>query len=204
VFGSFAAVFSTSFMPLLLKLDLPKDIEAALAFYRVGSDGFLIHEDPAHVISLCVSIALFPTLPQWLVLRRHIGGAHWWIWATAVGSILAFWIFRTLNPDIHPWYLWPWQFFLYPEDVAEPLLRAILGGATHGALVGMLQWLWLLVKGWRPRWWIPVSTLSWALATGIYTIDHRWLLLVPILPGAIMGVLLVRLLRQRLPAAPSA
>ena len=81
---------------------------------------------------------------QWLVLRRQIPRATWWVPAStlavvAVGAVV-FGVGR-VNADVG------W----------------IAGAGLFGAVVGLLQWLVLRRQVARAGWWVLASTLGWVV-----------------------------------------
>ncbi|MDE2994821.1 MAG: hypothetical protein OXU67_13170 [Chloroflexota bacterium] len=116
---------------------------------------------------------------QWLVLRGRLVRAGWWIVASTVG----------------------WA------------VGGAAFGLVGGAVTGVLQWLVLRRRLARAGWWIAASTVGWAIGPVIVLfggvigeLDAALIvLLVAVLwgigglvGGAITGVVLVWLLRQRL------
>lgn len=135
-------------------------------------------------------------LAQWLVLRRRLSGAGWWVLATAVG-------FATFG-------------------IAYGAIYAITGGAVSdavgfaivfvlvGAAAGTAQWLVLRRYVPRAGWWVPASTAGFA-TFGVVTagafeavspvvgvaIGVALVLLIVLTYGGVTGVTLVWLLRRR-------
>ena len=122
---------------------------------------------------------------QWLVLRGRLVRAGWWIVASTVG----------------------WA------------VGGAAFGLVGGVVTGVLQWLVLRRRLARAGWWIAASTVGWAIGPVIVLfggviggMDAALIvLLVAVLwgigglvGGAITGVVLVWLLRQRLGEADGA
>jgi hypothetical protein len=78
---------------------------------------------------------------QWLVLRRYLSRAGWWIVASAVGWAVGI----ALSWIVH------W------DDV---------GFVAIGAIVGAVQWLILRRQVRRAGWWILASAVGWAVSWG--------------------------------------
>jgi hypothetical protein len=134
---------------------------------------------------------------QWLVLRRRITGAGWWILASAVaGAVIQ-------QGDI----------VSFDKSLSfGDLMRYTLVMALGGAVAGILQWLVLRTQVFRAGWWVLASTVGWGLSMTMWgagmVLQYVWgdsgtLIMVgggPVL-GAITGVALVWLLRQPVPEA---
>jgi hypothetical protein len=85
---------------------------------------------------------------QWLVLRRHVARAGWWIGATALGGTAVGVVAGTLG------------------DVVA-VVGLVIGYGVMGAILGVLQWLVLRRQIDRAWWWLAVSPAGWALGTGV-------------------------------------
>ena len=131
---------------------------------------------------------------QWLVLRRRISGAGWWVLASAAAGygILA-------------------GFIGYSESLSFGTLLRFTGVvALGGAVTGILQWLVLRSQVSRAGWWVLASTVGWGLSVtvaraipwGNDEMDALWALVVTgAVLGAVTGGALVWLLRQPVPEA---
>ena len=126
---------------------------------------------------------------QWLVLRRRVSRAGWWVLASCAGLAVAWGSGYTYGG----------------------LFVAV---ALGGAVAGILQWLVLRRQVSQAGWWVLASTVGWGLCTavawaGIRLLDNyetltpTLLLLVGggVVLGAVTGVALVWLLRQSVPEA---
>ncbi len=117
---------------------------------------------------------------QWLVLRRHVTRAGWWVLASigavAVVGGVVFGV-GMVNPDLG------W-----------------LGGASiFGTVVGVLQWMVLRGQVRRAGWWVLVSTVAWVV--GMPLGDMAGPPGLGAAYGAITATALVLLLRQRPPGS---
>lgn len=114
---------------------------------------------------------------QWVVLRRQISRAGWWVLATTLGMGGGFALIRAMTPTV--------SLLLG----GGPLYGAVNGGLV-GILVGTLQGLVLRSQVSRAGWWVLTS----AVATGVgFALDR----IVGQLVGVVMaGVALVWVLRQ--------
>jgi len=88
---------------------------------------------------------------QWLVLRRWLDRAGWWVLATAAGSLLA----ASVDVGLQG---------LLGEKAGGLILMIGLGPG-----VGVLQWLFLRQQVTRAGWWLLASTvlIGGAFLTGI-------------------------------------
>lgn len=83
---------------------------------------------------------------QWLVLRRRLTGAAWWILVTGLGWTLGWLLAATLlSPDL-----------------------GLFAGLVLGLASGTAQWIVLQRWYHQPGWWIPASAAAWTLGlTGV-------------------------------------
>ena len=111
---------------------------------------------------------------QWLLLRRHVGGAIRWVLASLLGVFLSAQVVGRVR-------------------VFDADLGLILGVTLYGMLVGILQWLVLRRQVPRAWLWVPACALSWIIAipAGDLNGPPGWAIF-----GAITGTVLVWLLRQ--------
>jgi hypothetical protein len=156
--------------------------EAFSAFLKsLNSDGL--------VIGTGVGIA------QWLVLRRQLQPAGWWILA----SIIGFGIGKVLGDQV--------------AASVGGLVGSALGGAAIGLVAGALQWLVLQRKVVSSGWWVLASTIGWAIGwmiigttdeSGGAPSESAYLVgsVGAAVAGVITGTAMVRLLRTRALARP--
>jgi hypothetical protein len=131
---------------------------------------------------------------QWLVLRKRVSRAGWWVLASAAGGTL---LFQNVFEGIY----WSLEGF-------GALLSWIGVVALGGAVTGTLQWLVLRGQVSRAGWWILASTVGWVLSA-IVTGSIPWgvddgsgfaaLVVIGAVMGALTGAALVWLLRQPVP-----
>ena len=145
-------------------------------------------------------------IPQWLVLRQQVPGVGPWVLATvvgfAVGGTLAF---VTLVAAGY-----------YDLDdlvgrAVSPFLLSALFFAPIGPVVGIAQWIVLRRRIKAAGWWVLANIVAWVLfgaleglpaVTKMSYYDVRISVISAIgglLAGAVTGVTLVWLLRQRVP-----
>ena len=133
---------------------------------------------------------------QWLVLRRRISGASWWVLASAAGG------YGIIQAGFNG----------YSESLWNSY-DSILGWtgvvALGGAVTGTLQWLVLRGQVSRAGWWVLASTVGWglgmtaaiALSRGVGANDFVALGGIGVVLGAVTGGALVWLLHQPVPEA---
>jgi hypothetical protein len=146
---------------------------------------------------------------QWLVLRRRVSSAGWWVLASTAGFIVGF---GGVEPAIY-------VAFGYPEEMGgissfTSFLVWTVFIALGGAVTGILQWLILRWQVSRAGWWVLASTVGWGCAAvawaGIRLLEYDYETLTPtllllvgggVVLGAVTGAVLVWLLRQPVPEA---
>ena len=138
---------------------------------------------------------------QWILLRRAVATARWWVVASAVGwamgillfvpglarlnGLLAFVLVLATAVDVENF---PFELFDNP-----------FGGAVAGASIGVLQWLLLRREVVAAGWWVLASALGWAVAylapwAGPSTL--RGATTLGLVIGSLTGIVLVWLLRR--------
>jgi hypothetical protein len=147
-------------------------------------------------------------LLQWMLLRRQIPRADWWIWANAVGWGVGWGVAVAVG----------WEAILRP--MARGAAAGAAGWAAIGIGVGLLQWMVLRGQSSRAGWWVLVSAGGWAVGGALdrplfLVLGRVWdtregigrLVLEMVVPwgitgaigGAVTGLALVWLLRQHVP-----
>ena len=132
---------------------------------------------------------------QWLMLRRHVARAVWWIVASLVSGVVAGGVIFGVGGDTG-----------FTAEVARDMdLGWIMEAALYGAVLGVLQWLVLRRQVALSGLWILASTVGWVVGDpvcssliGFGTLS--WVVFGAVY-GAITGIVLVWLLRQPMPAA---
>jgi hypothetical protein len=129
---------------------------------------------------------------QWLVLRRRISRAGWWVLASAAGG---YGIVQAMFLG---------AFEGYVGSLSFGALLSITGVvALGGAVTGTLQWLVLRGQVSRAGWWVLASTVGWGLsmtaAIAYSWPGPMWLIVTGAVLGAVTGGALVWLLRQPAP-----
>ena len=92
-------------------------------------------------------------LAQWLVLRRHISRAGWWVLATILGMAVGGAVGMATGVSRNVALAWA------VGDGSE----VVRTGATLGAAVGVAQWLVLRQHFAQAGWWIPASIAGWTV-----------------------------------------
>jgi hypothetical protein len=95
------------------------------------------------LLFIVVLLGLAGGFMQWLVLRRRIAGAGWWIPASALGFPIAL-------------VLADKAMRLVGDFAAAPILLGVL----FGVLSGSLPWLVLRRQNARAGWWVPAHLLG--------------------------------------------
>ena len=94
---------------------------------------------------------------QWLVLRRHIERAYWWIAATVAGLVLG-------TPlgivALRPMFAGPTG----TGELSSLLYFILLAALVPGAVVGLLQRLVLQRHFNGTWWWVLTSALTWPVS----------------------------------------
>lgn len=117
---------------------------------------------------------------QWIVLRRRVSGAGWWVVASAGGGIGAM-----------------QSGTVFGRSPSFESLAALLGCigivALGGAVTGTLQWVVLKKQVSRAGWWVLVSTVCWPLSViGVSALPWSDLygaaLSVMLVAGAVLGM----------------
>ena len=134
---------------------------------------------------------------QWLVLRRHISCAYWWISATvaglALGTPLGIVALRPL--------------FTGPTSIGGSSYFVLLAALVPGIIVGLLQRLVLRRHFDRTWWWMAPSALNWPVSL-LYFLEGGddvsiavgragFLVGLGLVLGAISGVSLLLISRKR-------
>jgi hypothetical protein len=175
------------FIAGFLSLGLIYDVHGDWLIYNVLGDWL-------DILFLGIVPGIGVGILQWLVLRRRVSGAGWWVLASAAAGygILA-------------------GFIGYSESLSFGTLLSLTGVvALGGAAVGTLQWLVLRGKVSRAGWWVLASTVGWGLSVTMaraipWSNDETDVLLALAVTGAVLGAVtggaLVWLLRQPVPEA---
>ncbi len=142
---------------------------------------------------------------QWLVLRRQVAQAGWWVLASivsgAIVGVLAVglgWVVGVIGRLVGGT---AWGAGWGPDWSADPGgdVGFVVGVAVGGTVLGVLQWLVLQRQVARAGWWVLASTVGWVvggLVSGITDTAVGWAALGAVY-GAVTGPVLVWLLRQR-------
>jgi hypothetical protein len=113
---------------------------------------------------------------QWLILRRQVRRADWWILASTAGWAVG-------------------------GAVGGAVAGAVVGAvglAVAGAVIGVAQWLLLRRQVRRAGWWILASAAGWAVGLAVADAvgEAAVLAVIGAVSGIITGAVLVWLLRQ--------
>jgi hypothetical protein len=113
-------------------------------------------------------------LAQWLVLRRHIPAAGWWVLASIGGGISGVVLALPLSEALQPLF----AMFLgetlerrptVPRVSWSDVLALGVTGAVVGLVLGSAQWLVLRRHARSAGWWIGASSVGWMAGLSIST-----------------------------------
>ena len=144
------------------------------------------------------AFGLMVGLAQWLVLRRWIRRAGWWVLALAVGSALGALLGGPLVMPLVEMVAWE-----YGWEVGDAI-HGILVGGIAGILIGIAQWLILRRHARKATWWVLLSMIAMLATLGIdfslRTLDYLLVVIARLAVGAVIamitGTALVMLLRN--------
>jgi hypothetical protein len=137
---------------------------------------------------------------QWLVLRRHLSSAWWWI----IVSFLGWGVMGLSSFGVIGWFA-PRTMRLFPR-----LVYGVIDGATLGLILGMAQW-WVLRQYVSKAWgWIFTNSLNWSISlavgwivggllrrfTQMFLSEVLGLGVTWMLVAGLTGISLIRLLRE--------
>jgi hypothetical protein len=168
--------------------------------------GFGVGAAMGNAVTDLIFTALFGAVGgfmQWLVLRRRIAGAGWWVLASTLGFAIApiaaiagvMAIAQVMSLDGNP--------------MASPILLGVL----FGVVSGILPWLVLRRQLARAGWWVPAHLLGSLVGGAMGIVAFHAVSLIGFYQfvwaaagamfgaglGAITGITLVWLLRQPIP-----
>ena len=128
-------------------------IIAAWAVGGVPEDRMEIVVSWAVLVAVAFGLAGAATgMMQWLILRRHLKRASWWVLSSALGFAMG----AALDVLASP-----------PLDVLGTPSGAPVFFLTAGPVVGTAQWVLLRRQVYRAGWWILASSLAWGLGWSI-------------------------------------
>jgi hypothetical protein len=114
---------------------------------------------------------------QWLVLRRKVSRAGWWVLASTLGMGVGFALVRAATPMVS-------------RILGGGPLYGVVNGAVVGTLVGMMQLLVLRGQVSRAGWWVLASALGMGVGFALGQIVGQ------VVGVAITGIALVWVLQQ--------
>ena len=117
---------------------------------------------------------------QWLVLRRQIASAGWWVLASIV-AVAAVGV------------------VVFVVGVVDTDVGWVLGAGLTGTVLGLLQWLVLRRQVARAGWWVLAGTVAWIVGGPVGGFVG-WAALGAVY-GVITATMLLWLLRQRPPGS---
>lgn len=102
-------------------------------------------------------------IAQWLVLRRYLPYARWWILVSGLGWILGIMVGIMAREITAPT-------IELLESVSRPqgvFWLNVVNGTVYGAVLGVAQWLVLSRHTQRAGWWVFASTIGGAVNGGV-------------------------------------
>ena len=140
-----------------------------------GAVGETLGDDffPSGPVSVAALLVVLPGsigTAQWLVLRRRLSRAGWWVLATIIGFwlglLLLFGVGRALAQ------FWPPMPGFGRDTTSVEALNgiafaALLGGSL-GIPFGVAQWAVLLRQLSKAGWWVPAAAAGWAVTLAAY------------------------------------
>ena len=95
---------------------------------------------------------------QWLVLRRYLPYAGWWILASALGWILGSIVMLTIYGIIDQ---------ILGIRLPSRILSPVVISTLYGAALGAAQWLVLRGHTQRAGWWVLISVVGGAVGWAV-------------------------------------
>jgi hypothetical protein len=150
-------------------------------------------------------------MTQWLVLRRHIPAAGWWVLVSSVGGIIGVAVALMLADGLRPLIAASLDEpvrsgSIAPRRIVSSALENGVAGTGVGLGLGSAQWLVLRRSARSAGWWIVASCVGWmaSLSLGAGMLDligtPLSLLVVGIVVGAATGSMLSCLLSGPAPS----
>jgi hypothetical protein len=144
-------------------------------------------------------------IAQWLVLRRHIASAGWWVLVSVVGGMIGVALGLVLSDALRPLIsaLLGEAIQSRPAGPRLALSNTVAVGAADavvGLVLGSAQWLVLRRHARSAGWWVVASCLGWmtglSLSAGMVDVlgIPLSLLVIGIVSGTATGSLLAYLL----------
>ena len=155
-------------------------------------------------------------LAQWLVLRRYVPAAGWWVPASILGAACGVALGTAAADAVGPVFAATITSAGRPAPGGlRPILNlavtAAISGAALGLSMGVAQWVVLRRQVPEAGRWIVTSTLGWpaALAVGALVVNNggliAGLLVAGVVGGSVTGAALARLVGDDpQPATPAA
>jgi hypothetical protein len=163
-------------------------LASTVGLYSGGIVGFIGGYAVEAILPNYVGVALLAGVGagvgicQWLVLRRRVSRAGWWVLASILGLAVA--AFVSTAVALAGGY----------SAISENLVVGV-----GGAMAGIMQWFVLRRRVSRAGWWVLASTVGWAVSAAVLGPAK-----VPgggVGLGAVTGLALIWLLRQPVPEA---
>jgi hypothetical protein len=114
---------------------------------------------------------------QWLVLRRQVSRAGWWVLATTLGMGVGFALVRVVTLTVS-------------RMAGGGPMFGLVNGALVGTLIGTMQWLVFRWQVSRAGWWVLASALGMGVGFALDQVAGQ------LVGVAMTGIALVWLLRR--------
>ena len=131
---------------------------------------------------------------QWLVLRRYIRQASYWIFFTIAGVLISWFMGLTVSAVIG---------LVYAANLHQKITTLIeevaLLGAAVGTVIGYAQWLIFQTVNKQAIWWVCANAVAWSLGLVIAFIGagidkalgfNIHASLIAVATGAVMGIVI--------------
>jgi hypothetical protein len=116
--------------------NIPAWVVGAFLFWALADKIVSFALGPGAVAAFGAVLGLVVGTAQWLVLRRHVPGAGWWVAASVVAGALGL-------------------------AVSDALSHVGAVALVLGAVIGAVQWP--VLRRWvgRAGWWVPANMAAW-------------------------------------------
>ena len=129
-----------------------------IAYFSQAIDEFS-NENTYQVLLLIGTVEGFLLgFAQWLVLRRYIRHASFWIFLTILGALLSWFMGLTVSVVIGLFYAANLH-----QTITTLVKEIALLGAAIGTVIGYAQWLILKIANKKAIWWVGANAFAWSL-----------------------------------------
>ncbi|AFY55522.1 hypothetical protein Riv7116_3043 [Rivularia sp. PCC 7116] len=129
-----------------------------IAYFSQATNEF-VNENTYKVLLLVGTVeGLALGFAQWLVLRRYIRYASYWIFFTIAGVLISWFMGLTISAVIGLFYV-----ANFYQEMTTLVEKVALLGAAVGTVIGYAQWLILKTVNKQAIWWVTANALAWSL-----------------------------------------